>query len=59
MNALEPTQRATDLRKRLEAFMAEHIYPNEGEWAAQITANRWQPTRIMEVLKLKARAAGL
>jgi acyl-CoA dehydrogenase len=59
MNALEPTQRATDLRKRLEAFMAEHIYPNEDEWAAQITANRWQPTRIMEVLKLKARAAGL
>jgi hypothetical protein len=41
MNALEPTQRATDLRKRLEAFMAEHIYPNEGEWAAQITADRW------------------
>ncbi len=59
MNALESTARATDLRKRLETFMDEHIYPNEGAWAAEILANRWQPTRVMEALKVKARESEL
>jgi len=43
----------------LEAFMEEHIYPNETVWEAQIRANRWQPVPIIEELKVKARAAGL
>jgi len=53
-----------DLQKRLNAFMDEHIYPNEDAFHAEVEANRakgnpWVPTVIMEQLKEKARAAGL
>ena len=52
------------LRERLEAFMQEHVYPNERRYADDVAANtaagkRWTPTRIVEELKPKARAAGL
>jgi acyl-CoA dehydrogenase len=52
------------LQARLTAFMDEHIYPNEAAFHAEIDANRaagnaWVATKIMEELKLKARAAGL
>ncbi len=52
------------LQARLIAFMDEHIYPNEAVFAAEIAANRaqgnaWIPTRIMEELKAKAKAAEL
>jgi acyl-CoA dehydrogenase len=52
------------LQARLIAFMDEHIYPNETVFAAEIAANRakgnaWIPTRIMEELKAKAKAAEL
>ena len=53
-----------DLQKRLTAFMAEHIYPNEEVFDKEVEANRakgnpWVPTAIIEQLKDKARAAGL
>ncbi|HVL75028.1 MAG TPA: acyl-CoA dehydrogenase family protein [Noviherbaspirillum sp.] len=53
-----------DLQKRLMAFMDEHIYPNEAKFFAEIEQNRangnaWVPTKLMEELKEKARAAGL
>ncbi len=53
-----------DLQKRLNAFMDQHIYPNEDAFHAEVEANRakgnpWVPTAIMEQLKEKARAAGL
>jgi acyl-CoA dehydrogenase len=53
-----------ELQARLTAFMDEHIYPNEARFHAEIDANRaagnaWVPTKIMEEMKLKARAAGL
>jgi acyl-CoA dehydrogenase len=52
--------RAKDLDQRLAAFMDEHVYPNEGTFHRQIeTGDRWQPTEIVEHLKVKARAAGL
>jgi acyl-CoA dehydrogenase len=46
------------------AFMEEHIYPNEERFEAEVEANRaagnaWVPTRLIEELKPKARAAGL
>jgi acyl-CoA dehydrogenase len=46
------------------AFMDEHIYPNEERYEAEVEANRaagnaWVPTRLIEELKPKARAAGL
>ena len=49
-----------DLRKRLIAFMDEHIYPNEKLAHKQLEeGDRWQPLPIIEELKPKARAAGL
>ncbi len=53
------SQKAKGLQKRLAAFMDEHIYPNEERFAGDIERNRWSPTRVMEELKPKARAAGL
>jgi acyl-CoA dehydrogenase len=48
-----------DLQGRLQAFMEEHVYPNEQRYHDEIQRNRWSPTRIVEELKPKARAAGL
>ena len=59
MPGFNPSPRAAELRKRLVAFMDEHVYPNEATWAAQVNANRWQPTAIIEQLKFEARKAGL
>ena len=54
------SDRVAELKARLEAFMAEHIYPNERAYAAEVDAgDRWQPTKIMEELKARAREAGL
>jgi acyl-CoA dehydrogenase len=56
--------RTQELQARLSAFMAEHVYPVEGQWEAEIEANtlagkRWTPLQVIERLKPKARAAGL
>ena len=56
--------RTQDLQARLNAFMAEHVYPAEAEYEAEIEANtragkRWTPLKVIERLKPKARAAGL
>ncbi len=48
-----------ELERQLLAFMDEHIYPNEPRYYKETQLNRWQPTRIIEELKPKARAAGL
>ena len=58
------TPKVKDLQKRLNAFMDQHIYPNEDAFHQEVEANRakgnpWVPTVIMEQLKEKARAAGL
>jgi len=52
------------LQQRLSAFMAEHIYPNEARILQEIETNRaagnaWIPTKLIEELKPKARAAGV
>ena len=48
------------LQKRVSDFMDAHIYPNEETFVRQINeGDRWQPTRIVEELKDKAKAAGL
>jgi acyl-CoA dehydrogenase len=52
------------LLERLLRFMDQHIYPNERAFLQQIAANRaagnpWIPLRLIEDLKLKARAEGL
>lgn len=45
----------------LQAFMDEHIIPNEALHAAQVAAmgDDWRPVPIVEELKAKARASGL
>ena len=55
----EFSDKTKDLQRRLQAFMDEHIYPNEQRLEADIERNRWTPAQIIEQLKLKARAAGL
>ena len=55
----ELSEKTRGLQQRLNAFMVEHIYPNERVYADQIQSARWTPTRIIEELKPKARAAGL
>ncbi len=48
------------LQQRVQSFMDEHVYPNEATFVRQIAeGDRWQPTQIVEELKVKARAAGL
>lgn len=52
------------LQARLNAFMAQHIYPSEALFHEEVAANRragnpWQPTQVIENLKQKAKAEGL
>jgi acyl-CoA dehydrogenase len=53
------TDKVKALLGRLRAFMDEHIYPNEKRFYQEIENDRWAPTKVMEELKPKARAAGL
>jgi acyl-CoA dehydrogenase len=55
----EFSEKIKELQQRLTAFMDEHIYPNEQRFHEEISQERWSPTRIVEELKPKARAAGL
>ena len=53
------SSKVKDFEQRLAAFMNEHIYPNEARYHHEIDQNRWQPVKVIEELKPKARAAGL
>ncbi len=56
----EYTPKVHELRKRLIAFMDEHIYPNEPAYYAHVRGEkRWTPVPVIEELKPKARKAGL
>jgi acyl-CoA dehydrogenase len=55
----ELSQKTKDLQQQLTAFMEDHIYPNEQGFHDEIQRERWSPTRIIEELKPKARAARL
>ncbi len=56
----EYTPKVQELRKRLIAFMDQHIYPNEPKYYAHVRGDkRWEAVPIIEELKPKARAAGL
>ena len=53
-----------DLRERLQAFMAQHVEPQEQAHHDEVAHNRaqgnaWRPTQVIESLKPKAQAAGL
>jgi acyl-CoA dehydrogenase len=52
------------LQEQLERFMDDHVYPAELRFHEEMAENRhagnpWQPTRVMEELKRKARAENL
>jgi acyl-CoA dehydrogenase len=56
--------RTEALRAKLEAFMAEHVLPNESAYVAEIDANtragrRWTPLSLIDRLKAQARREGL
>jgi acyl-CoA dehydrogenase len=54
------SDRCREVLGRLEAFMDEHIYPNERAFTDEVnTGDRWQPSELIEELKAKAKAAGL
>jgi acyl-CoA dehydrogenase len=55
------SEKVLDLRARLEAFMEEHVYPNEKVFEEQLSAaeSRWTVPPIMEKLKAEAKEAGL
>jgi acyl-CoA dehydrogenase len=55
----EFSEKTKELQRRLRAFMDEYVYPNERQFAEEIERERWEPTRVIEELKSKARAAGL
>ncbi|MBW3096208.1 acyl-CoA dehydrogenase family protein [Pseudohoeflea coraliihabitans] len=56
----EKSQRVQDLEKRLEAFMDEHIYPNEERFYRETEeVGPWGVQPVIEELKPKAKEAGL
>jgi acyl-CoA dehydrogenase len=57
----EPSQRCSEFKERLSAFMDEHIYPAEEVYERQLRESgdpHHQP-QVMEDLKVRAREAGL
>ena len=55
----ELSKKVKDLERRLQAFLNDHIYPNEPRYHVEIERNRWAPSKVIDELKPKARAAGL
>lgn len=56
----EHSDKVKELQERVQAFMDEHVYPNEEVFEEQVNeGNRWEPTAIVEELKAKAKEAGL
>ncbi len=61
---IDLSARGRDLRDRVDAFMREHVFPNEPRYDAELEQNtrrnaRWTPLELVEELKARARAAGL
>jgi alkylation response protein AidB-like acyl-CoA dehydrogenase len=58
---LQPDDKTQQLLKKLNAFMSEHIYPNEEEMHRQHDSlpDRWMVPPLLDELKKRARAAGL
>ena len=51
---------ACDYAARVNAFMADSVYPNEKRYRDEIEdGDRWQPIELIEQLKSKAKAEGL
>lgn len=46
----EFSDKVKDLQRRVQAFMDEHIYPNEQRYHEEIARDRGKPVRIIEEL---------
>ena len=56
----ETPKKVRDLQARLEAFMEEHVYPNEARhFEESMELGPWKAWPVVEELKPKARDAGL
>lgn len=55
----EYSAKTKDLLARLNAFMDEHVYPNERRYHDEVETDRWGHPPVLEELKAKAKAAGL
>jgi acyl-CoA dehydrogenase len=58
------SERVSALLQHLREFMDAHVVPAEAQFFAEVEANRragnaWQPTRVIETLKARARSEGL
>jgi acyl-CoA dehydrogenase len=60
MMEFDYSAKVKDLQARLNSFMDQYVYPNESRFAEEVAeGDRWQPTKVMEELKDKAKTAGL
>ncbi len=56
----EYSPKTKQLVAKLNAFMEQHVYPNEQRFHEEVAeGDRWQPTQLMEEMKAKAKAEGL
>ena len=57
----QPSERCTEMKERLGAFMDDHVYPAEEVYDRQIaeSGDPHHHPQVMEELKSKAREAGL
>ena len=56
----ELSPRVIELMDKVSKFMDEHVYPNESKIEAEIAeGDRWQPSKILEGTKVKAKGQGL
>src|SRR3954466_5732235 len=54
------SEKVQKLQARVSGFMDQHVYPNEGTYFREVNeGDRWQPTRIIDELKKKAREQDL
>jgi acyl-CoA dehydrogenase len=55
----EYSDKTKSLLERLNAFMDEHVYPNERRYHQEVEADRWGHPPVLEELKARAKAAKL
>jgi acyl-CoA dehydrogenase len=57
----QPSERCTDFKERLAAFLDEHVYPAEATYESQLrdSGDPHHQPQVMEQLKTRAREAGL
>ncbi len=61
MTDFDFSERSSQLREKLVAFMDAHVYPNEHRFEEELRTlpSRWHTPRVLDELKAKARAEGL